>query len=265
MSFIVKEYTVPIDARRLKKPVVFALIGDLHNFEHGPGNSELLAALYAMKPDAILCPGDMLIGNPKKPWTVACDFMTQLPLIAPVYFSNGNHESRLGKEDTAEFFARITEAGVTVLNNAWTKADIRGTDFRFFGLEIPIEKYKKFRKHRFTETEMEALIGRCPKEGVTVLLAHNPEFMGTYLEWGAGLVVSGHFHGGLIRTFRGNALMSPYGFPLPKYGYGIYNEHGSCGIVTSGLGDHIRAYRVNNPFELVRLELIPAYHGRERR
>ena len=44
---------------------------------------------------------------------------------------------------------------------------------------------------------MEELIGKPEDTGMQILLAHNPKYGKPYFEWGADLIMSGHYHGAL--------------------------------------------------------------------
>ena len=92
------------------------------------------------------------------------------------------------------------------------------------GLELPLGKYRKFKRHSLRVDDLSSRIGEsADSECFRILIAHNPEFAETYRKWGADLIVSGHYHGGVVRSpFTGRALLSPYGYPFPRYGYGHY-------------------------------------------
>ena len=62
-----------------------------------------------------------------------------------------------------------------------------------------------------------------------------------------------------MRLSENKVAVSPYGIPLPKYGYGRYDQDEKCMIVTGGLGDHTRLMRIHNPMELVCIDLMPLH------
>ena len=64
---------------------------DLHNSEFGEGNSRLIDAVRDQSPDLILLTGNLLNSN-EQSTDIATDLIAKLCDIAPVYFSNGNHE-----------------------------------------------------------------------------------------------------------------------------------------------------------------------------
>ena len=74
---------------------------------------------------------------------------------------------------------------------------LQGEHFCFWGLELPIEYYHKPRSPKLKKEVMEELIGKPEDKGMQILLAHNPKYGKTYFEWGADLILSGHYHGAL--------------------------------------------------------------------
>ena len=64
---------------------------DLHNSVFGEENSRLIDAVRDQSPDLILLTGDLL-NSDEQCTDIATDLIAKLCDIAPVYFSNGNHE-----------------------------------------------------------------------------------------------------------------------------------------------------------------------------
>ena len=274
-----KSYTVK--SKKIRNPFRCVLISDLHNKDYGQDNDKVYASIRDLHPDIILCSGDIIIGRGKSPQDAAFSMIRRLPEIAPVYFSNGNHETQL-KVFSPDKYSCLTEAfydaGIHVLNNASEEISLRGNRVRIYGLELGLSKYKKFRVQHISERYLRERIGYIDNtEDFNILIAHNPEFGDFYCRWGADLIVSGHYHGGLIRSpFSGRNMLSPYGFYYPKYGYGQVNwtesgrcirntsdrnpagdnvPPGSCMITSAGLGDHRIPIRIFNPHEIVCIDV----------
>ena len=291
--------TYKLDTGKLTGQVRFVLLSDLHSRIYGEGNQSLIELVREMRPDIILCTGDMLVGKSNHPYHAAADFLCALPKIAPVFFSNGNHETQyrtFARSRYGNYLLAIREAGVQVLNNKRMTVETPGGPADIAGLELPLETYRKFRRHSLRVNDISARIGeRAEGDRFQILIAHNPEFAQTYRKWGADLIVSGHYHGGVVRSpFTGNALLSPYGYPFPKYGYGHYvwdpygkvscdtvgekfsamrkneqyGQEGACSsfsgtdtkeahlIISGGLGDHSVPLRVFNPREIVCIDAV---------
>ena len=71
--------------------IKLAIIADLHNYDFGDGNKELVEKILAQEPEVILMVGDMLdrsSGDIKR----VLDLIDDLSEIAPIYFGMGNHE-----------------------------------------------------------------------------------------------------------------------------------------------------------------------------
>ena len=261
LEFIVTKYN--ISSSRVKEPFTCALITDLHNKVYGTSNSRLVDRIKSESPDLILCAGDLIVGTGHNSYRTALDFVTRLTEIAPVYYSNGNHETeyrRYAKPKYAAYVTGLKRAGVHLLNNKCRDIVIGSTKIHIAGLEVSLEKYIKFRKPHCDISYVTNKIGAAPADdSYTILLAHNPEFFKVYGEWGADLTVSGHYHGGVVRSpFTGRALLSPYGYPFPKFGVGIKGLAPERFIIASaGLGDHSIPLRVFDPRELVIVRITP--------
>ena len=228
-----KSYTVK--SKKIRNPFRCVLISDLHNKDYGKDNDKIYDSIRDLHPDIIFCSGDIIIGKGKFPQKSAFSMIRRLPEIAPVYFSNGNHETQLqvfSPEEYSDLTEAFYDAGVHVLNNTSEEISIAGNRIRIYGLELGLSKYKKFRVQHISERYLRERIGYIDNtEEFNILIAHNPEFGDFYCRWGADLIVSGHYHGGLIRSpFSGRNMLSPYGFYYPKYGYGQVNwtESGRC-------------------------------------
>ena len=237
------------------------LLSDLHNYTYGSNNEKLLAAIRKERPDLILIAGDMLVGKAGVSTEVALDFCKALTEICDVYYANGNHEQRM-KEYTEtygfvyqEYKEKLVSAGIHYLENTMESFEMDGYSMNIYGLEIPCEAYKKFKKVILEETCLEDRLGSCDLKQYNVLIAHNPVFMKDYLKWGADLIVSGHLHGGVARIpgFRG--VITPQGGLFPKYSGELRREGDSFVAVSKGIGIHTIKVRFLNPAEVVVLHL----------
>ena len=69
------------------------------------------------------------------------------------------------------------------------------------------------------------------------------------------LVVSGHTHGGQVRLpFIGSLAVPSQGF-FPKYDAGEYSNGNTKMIISRGIGNSMVPLRINNPPEVVLIEL----------
>ncbi len=142
--------------------------------------------------DAVLVAGDMVVSSDPSSAAAVAGFFCRLANSLPVFYVMGNHENKmLMNPETSEKYKNyervLTNAGVCFLHNEHIFMRIRGTDFVFYGLELPMEYYREPASPYPDQEVMEKLIGRSSEYGVSVLLAHNPKYGDAYFQWGADL------------------------------------------------------------------------------
>ena len=98
-------------------------------------------------------------------------------------------------------------------------------------------------------------MGKKDSTNYQILLAHNPMYAETYLEWGADLILSGHLHGGIVRIPGLGGVVSPQFRLFPKYSGEHTEKNGKSVVVSKGLGTHTIKIRFLNPAEVVVLHL----------
>ena len=245
----------------LKREWKVALLSDLHNYKFGKDNETLLEAIKREQPDTILIAGDMLVGKVGESTDVAEQFVRRLPDICETYYANGNHEYRMKIYEEKygdaykKYYKALTESGVRFLENEKVCMNWDGKEVEIYGLEIPAKSYQRLNKAVFTKTEMEACLGQADRDKYEVVIAHNPAFVPTYLEWGADLILSGHLHGGIIRIPGIGGVITPQFRLFPKYS-GELTEEGEASVVVSrGLGTHTIPVRVMNQAEFIVLHI----------
>ncbi len=242
-----------------ERKIVF--LSDLHNNRYGKNNEKLLAAVKEQNPDLILVGGDMLVGKADIPSKVAEDFVSKLTEICPVYYANGNHEQRMKVYPETfgttfqEYKDRLIKRGVTFVENENFDFNWDGCQVKVHGLEIPVEFYKKFRKQTLPVDVVREKIGETEPNCYNILLAHNPTYTKTYLEWGADLILSGHFHGGVVRIPKLGGIITPQWHMFPKYSGELTKEKEKYVVVSKGLGAHTLKIRFLNPAEIVVLHI----------
>ena len=262
VTFKVTHYDIKSDKLNklhCERKIVF--LSDLHNARYGKGNEKLYRAVKEQNPDLILIGGDMLVGKADVPSKVAEDFISKLTEICPVYYANGNHEQRmkvyLETYGTAfdKYQSDLVDRGVQFLENQQETLFFDGCKVRLYGLEIPVGFYKKFRKQTLPVEVIEEQIGETDKNCYNILLAHNPTYTKAYLEWGADLVLSGHFHGGVVRIPKLGGIITPQWHMFPKYSGELTKEEEKYVVVSKGLGTHTLKIRFLNPAEVIVLHL----------
>lgn len=255
--FVTETYTIrsPKVTGRGKR---FVFLSDLHNKEFGPGNHRLVEAVRAAKPDAVFIGGDMMIAKGERDISVALSLLERLVEFCPVYYGDGNHESRM-KEETAvygdlyrDYVRAAKDMGVVWLSDAFVSLD---QDFALYGLDLPKELYRP----GYPAMEpgfVKKKLGEPAPEKFTILLAHSPMFFPQYASWGADLTLSGHFHGGTIRLPLLGGVMTPqYQFFYP-WCAGIFEKSGRNMIVSRGLGTHSINIRLGDKPQVVVVEIV---------
>jgi predicted MPP superfamily phosphohydrolase len=228
-----------------------AQVSDLHNAEFGEGNADLLALLSESDPDIIVFTGDQIDAR-RLDLDVAVHLAREAVKIAPCYLVTGNHEGSI--PEIFQLNAELDAAGVIRLEDEILELR-RGDDkLQLIGVNDPTMK------GRFLEIGQEAamdevLASLSPDfEGYTVLLSHHPEYLELYSKHGIDLALCGHAHGGQVRL--GNrGIIAPHQGLFPKYDAGRYTMGKTDMILSRGLGNSLFPWRINNPPELVMIEL----------
>lgn len=220
-------------------------VSDLHNAVFGRKNEKLLSLIRAAEPDIIAITGD-LIDSRHTDIDSALAFVEAAAEIAPVYYVTGNHESRL---DFDAIEPRLIAAGARVLRNEAEYIEHSGERIRLAGIDDP----SFIRTGGTAEERAAAELEQLGDGGgtFTVLLAHRPELVEVYAEYGAGLVLSGHAHGGQVRLPLLGGLYAPGQGLLPEYDSGLFSLGETQMVVSRGLGNSVAPLRVNNRPELV--------------
>jgi len=232
-----------------------AHISDLHNAEIGKNNVDLLETLRISNPDMIAITGDLLDSR-KTDIPVALHFIEEAVKIAPCYYVTGNHEARI--EKIGEFQNSLTALGVTVMEDASINLTHNGESITLLGVNDP--SFQTDYLFGDADTIMNLKLQKLVKEDscFTILLSHRPELFDIYVDNSVDLVLSGHAHGGQFRIpFIGGVIAPNQGF-FPKYDSGLYTKKNTNMIVSRGVGNSIMPFRINNPPEIILIELITA-------
>lgn len=249
-------YTVETD---FTESVRIVHLTDLHSWTYGDDNSELVRLVSEQEPDLILMTGDMMDRDDENA-NIACALIRQLKETAPVYYSYGNHESAWMKRTGTDLRPILTEAGARVLDIEYLDLEVNGQKIRLGGY------YNYYRQpHMLNGVAEEVRAERIfaddfeNTDRYKIFLNHIPT---TWLDWEyidkhpAGLVLSGHYHGGQVRIPFVGGLIAPYVGWFPPYTEGMYvGEKATC-ILSTGLGARPGIPRFNNPPQVVVVDLM---------
>lgn len=221
-------------------------VSDLHGKEFGPGNEGLLAAVAAQNPDLIAITGDV-IDHPDQ-LTILPSLAQGLTALAPTYYVTGNHEWAIREADTIK--EMLAQWGVTVLSNEFLPLERSGEKMILAGIDDPNGPYDQKTPQAVAE-EIRGAYG----DAYILLLAHRNEYHETYAQAGFDLTLVGHAHGGIIRLPFTDGLVDTRRQLFPSYTNGRYVLETGELMVSRGLGNVGRTFRLLNRPHLPVIEL----------
>lgn len=261
-EFKISKYKIrPEDGKkRPSQSFSVVMLSDLHNQSYGNNNEELLQAIRHAKPEAVFISGDILTSSGEAAeMDAAVALMDELTRKYPVYYANGNHESRIKNRMEAsyeKYKSTIQSFGVHLLENTHRCLEIHGMPIAVWGLELSKEYFRRGMPAQPDTAAIRELLGKPEDDYYNILLAHHPAYFDAYAGWGADLTLSGHLHGGIVRLPLLGGVISPQIRLFPKYDKGLFDKNGQKLIVSAGLGAHTIKVRINNPAELVIIDFI---------
>lgn len=265
---------------RLNTPVSIALLGDLHGRPH----DKIIESLRANHPEIICFVGDLIYGSwpeddvsPLVKQNSVLEFLKLCSSIAPTFFSLGNHEQMLDRDD----LNLIAATGAAILDNDFTTITVNNNPLVIGGLTSAyVTDYRKMTENvknggRYPKKEIIAgLEGiRTASEHVPdtewlqdfvaadpdathIILSHHPIYH-SLISDSADLILAGHLHGAQWRYYsilkhEWRGVFNPDEGFWPRYSKGVY-ENGRL-VITAGLSNTARIPRINNPTEVVFIE-----------
>lgn len=219
-------------------------ISDLHNAEFGKNNKNLITKIAELSPDLIVVTGD-LVDSEHTDIDVAIDFIEDISGICPIYYVTGNHEHWLSDTDRQDLLEDIKNTGAAVLDNERTTINVGNASFELIGLD----------DKSLGDDTLENLMNGCSNDDLTIVLAHEPQYINNYSAAEADIVLSGHAHGGqFILPFVGAVFAPGQGF-FPQYTSGAYQMKDTTMYVSRGLGNSVIPVRLFNDPEVVCIDL----------
>ena len=258
-NYIIEDSEIPKSFNNYK----ILQLSDLHTYEFGKNNKNLIEKISNENPDIIVMTGDMLDCLSKKA-DVLYRLVESLIKKYKIYYIVGNHEERYKTKKLEKIKMNLKKLGVVVLNNEKAIIEKDNQKINIYGMVLKLKYYfskkeKKVKNINLTVTGMNKILGKINDNEYNVLLVHSPIYFDTYALWGANLILSGHMHGGIINIPKIGGVLSPERTFFPKYSGGIYikkiNNKSSNLIVSKGLGFGRIPYRIFNPPEIVTISL----------
>ena len=231
---------------------VIAHISDLHDANIGDDNQDIVDMVAGAHPDIIVLTGDM-VDSKRINVERTLSLIERLTSIAPVYYSNGNHEAALTYNTYHSLTRGMEAAGAVVLEDRSVVVSWKDAVFQIVGLNDP--GFIKGDNSEKFDTMQSTLMLLTRDDMFTLVLAHRPEFFDRYAACRPQLVLSGHAHGGQFRLPFIGGVYAPSQGLFPKYDAGLYTQDGTAMIVSRGIGNSSFPLRVNNRPEVVIITL----------
>lgn len=233
---------------KIDKNIKIMLMSDMHNRDV---SKKIIKSIIEEKPDYIIMSGDMINESIKD----TNNFIKLLDKIDSnkIYYTFGNHEEELLKNEKEEYYKILKKYNINLLNNKSVKLS---NNIILSGINIPCEFYK-FMGKKITKEDMSKYLNKCDINKFNILVAHNPLWNLYYNSFNFDLCLSGHVHGGMVRLPFVGGLFSPNYKFFPEYSKGKYSVGKMTSIVSSGLGYSKRIkMRILNPSEVVIIYLL---------
>ena len=244
VTLSVEKIDIETEKLNINSGFKIAHISDYHNTKNTFLNEAVLSSLKDEKPDIIVLTGD-LVDCRKTDIEKGLDFVSKIIEIAPVYYVTGNHECNISIDSQSAFDNMIEDlraSGVEVLRGESSVVALPNNDkINIFGIDDPYFHCEYASQVAETTDELCSSL-TVNKNEFNILLAHHPEQLDIYSQYGFDLVYSGHAHGGQGRLF-GIGLIAPDQGLFPKYTSGIYEEEGTKLILSRGIGNSIAPIR----------------------
>ena len=227
-------------------------LSDLHGTTYGDDNEKLVERIKALKPDIIICTGDMVDYIEEDGKTVL-SLAEKLSSVAPSYYVYGNNETedvydfrldekgldrKFGFDETNRdenalpeledsFEEQLESVGMKVLKNEKDTVSVKNINVDVYGvLTSNPSSFWSYSEKAFLDFAYENT------ENLKIMAIHEPViFEEFHPEYWADLMVCGHTHGGVVRV--------PVLGPLYTHERGLFPEF-SDGFVY-GRYQHVRS------------------------
>jgi hypothetical protein len=255
-------------------------ITDFHNKLYKTGYDSIIKDILKFNADYIILGGDLIefsifqskknIVGIKNTYKFLSQLLDEINNnknynLKRILFSFGNHELRLKNrldndglsEEYNKFINYMKENNIFILDNNTYKISDK---ISISGLTLYKGYYRNIfsKKLKYKHIENDVLneyFSDINKNDFNIIAFHKPDYAEDLIDFGYDLVLSGHYHGGLINVPYIGAVISPDFKPFPKYSNGMYEYKNAKVIVSAGLGEHFLKIRVNNIPEIVGINI----------
>ena len=246
-------------ARWRAEPLSILCLSDLHAMTPWSTLAALqatVAEVNSLKPDLICLLGDYVAaaatpGRAETPERIAA-VLARLEAPLGVHAILGNHDwvddpvSQQRSGETSAISQALAAEGLHPLVNSARRVSHGGTDLWLVGLDSQ-RVNSDGSKGRQGRHDAEQAYAGVPEEGLSILLAHEPDYFGLG-DCRPVLQLSGHTHGGQANLF-GWRPFTPSDF-RGRYAYGHVIEDDKHLVVSGGLGYTRLPLRIAQPPEI---------------
>jgi hypothetical protein len=230
-----KEYTIPVSG--LKKAVTAVHLTDIHigTIHQKAFLKKVVETTNKIAPDVVYMTGDLFDG------TVPINESTLRPLdalLAPVFFSNGNHEEYEGLQYVRE---TVKDINIELLENRM----VFNNGIQVVGVNDKLS----LKEGESLASILDSM--HLDSELPTVLMYHTPVEWDSARERGIDVMLSGHTHNGQIFPFT---LLVRLFF---KYVQGLFVQDGKYLHVSPGTGTWGPPMRLGSRNQITTLHLVP--------
>jgi predicted MPP superfamily phosphohydrolase len=246
--FRVRRFTLSMPALpRALAGMTIAHVSDMHvgTLTRGRVLREMVNTTNAMRADLVLLTGD-LINDALADLSEAISLVKAMEARYGLWMVEGNHDLI---ENGAEFERRVKAAGVPLLLNESSVADVRGHPVQLLGLRWALNGGSQ-RRDEVSAVWLRELMKQRQPDAFPILLAHHPHVFDAAVEADLPLTLAGHTHGGQL-MFNSQHGVGPLMF---RYWSGLYTRGRGRLIVSNGVGNWF-PLRINAPAEIVHLTL----------
>ncbi len=240
-----------VEDEAIKNHIRIVLLTDLHLHEFGDHNQPLVEEIQRLQPDLIAMSGDMVDMN-KTDYSVVTKLCQDLIDVAPIYFGYGNHEKEVIRvNQTSTINVDLEQMGVHVLHNRYETIQVNDNWIDIGGLSANPGTMDADYTQKFWQSYLQT-------QNYRLLLVHYPQFFftdGELLGQGIDMALCGHLHGGQIVVPYLGGLYHPLDGFFPEMTDGCHSIGDTWVIISRGLGNGKALPRINNPPELVIIDL----------
>ena len=258
--------------KKIRDKISIIFLSDLHEKVYGDNNYELINDILNNECKYIILGGDFIINSTKDIINNTIKYKNTIRFIndlsklnekykKKIYFSFGNHELRLRYNNNPIFdqlVSNLEKNNITIIDDNFVELN---NNIRLYAISIFKGFYNKSfifnnKNKLLTSNIIKERLGELDKNKYNIILSHSPDYSDNLIDYGFDLVLSGHYHGGLIRLPIIGTVFSPDLMLFPMYSYGLYNKNGKYIYVSNGLGEHYLNIRFLNTPSFLKLYLL---------